>query len=183
MTYIKTKRLVQALWAKSTKKNICAAVARTSGSTPPQASLSIARTLQSYHPSWLNSWSGSSPENPKSVPKEMGQVHVTNHNMKQALKWPILRYRNNQGLSQGFPYASSSNNPNSSHDQLLSSQAHPLPRSTHQPHIHIGLVLPQQVPANIFHQHLSLTSRLGELPPHLVSSATLDQSLKTQING
>src|SRR6187551_867672 len=103
MTYIKHSGLVQALWAKSTIRNNCAAVARSSGSTPPQASLSVAHTLQSYHPSWLNSWSGSSPENPKSVPKEMGQVHVTNHNMKQALKWPILRYRNNQGLSQGFP--------------------------------------------------------------------------------
>src|SRR6187551_144137 len=102
MTYIKTKRLVQALWAKSTIRNNCAAVARSSGSTPPQASLSVAHTLQSYHPSWLNSWSGSLPENPKSVPKEMGQVHVTNQNMMQALKWPILGYRNNQGLSQGF---------------------------------------------------------------------------------
>src|SRR6187551_1570217 len=102
MTYIKTKRLVQALWAKSTIRNNCAAVARSSGSTPPQASLSVAHTLQSYHPSWLNSWSGSSPENPKSVPKEMGQVHFTNYNMKQALKWPILGYINNQGLSQGF---------------------------------------------------------------------------------
>src|SRR6187551_3346901 len=157
MTYIKTKRLVQALWAKSTIRNNCAAVARSSGSTPPQASLSIARTLQSYHPSWLNSWSGSSPENPKSVPKEMGQVHVTNHNMMQALKWPILGYRNNQGLSQGFlMQAAAITQIHLITNSFLTTTSTPQiqPSASHFP---VGLVLPQQVPANFIHQHPSLS--------------------------